>query len=111
MNDIHSRALCLLRQIIAACPQSGPDAYDRDVDHEELCDRLHDAEALLVEAGLDPMPAVVCPGPALSAGVAALVADWRQRHPEATCSDRVAATLAALEAQYGSAPRREVKNV
>lgn len=53
MNDIRARALDLLALILRAVPQSGPGPYDRDVDHEELCDRLYDAEVLLNEAGVN----------------------------------------------------------
>lgn len=41
-----------------------------------------------------------------AAARARLVAAWRARHPDATCSDRAALALAELEARYNP-PRRE----
>ena len=35
---------------------------------------------------------------------AQLIADWRERHPEATCSDQVAQALAEMEALVGRKP-------
>ena len=40
---------------------------------------------------------------------ARLVARWREGHPEATCSDHVALTLARLEQEFGRGSARPAK--